>query len=216
MKQHYKCPLCDGLLLIEENITAEIKCPKCTHHGVLSTYKQVVKRDRFCSSCSHKWSDFFCVGDYIPSDFICPNCGTKNESTVLIGADNRNGIFIPGVLELINDEDKQWVGPNSTFILKKGINTIGRKAKEPKAQILLPTRDPYMSRCHIKMEVNVLPSGVIEHYLVDNGSVNGVYLNNEKLCPGQIIGLEINDIIKLGHTSLLFRACTPFDLEQTI
>lgn len=214
MKLQYKCPQCNEVLLIDDGIKQEIKCPKCTHHGVLATFQQVIKRERTCLSCNNKWNEFFPIGENIPNDYVCPNCGvkTRTDATQIVGGSN---MFIPGVLELINDSDGKWVGPETTFILKRGVNTIGRKATEPKAQILLPTKDEYMSRCHIKIEVNPLATGIMEHYLVDNASINGVYLNGERLCPGQIVSLEVDDEIKLGHTSFIFRACTPFDLEKS-
>ncbi len=214
MKQHYKCPQCSSTLVIDDAAKQEIKCPKCTHKGLLSTYQQVVGKERACQSCGNKWTEYFHVGESIPSEYSCPKCGSRSESTQLVGEGNSIDMYMPGILEMSKDPDGKWVGTEHSFILKRGVNTIGRMAKEPKAQITMPTQDAYMSRCHIKIEVNKLPSGVMEHLLVDNGSINGVYLNGERICPGQIVVLEADDELQLGHTTFLFRKCTPFDLES--
>lgn len=213
MKQDFKCPQCDAALQIDDGVKQEIKCPKCTHKGVLSTYIPAVKKERMCS-CGHKWADYFVVGDSIPSEFVCPKCGMRNEATLIMGEGGNLDMYLPGILELSKDPDNKWVGSQQSFILKRGVNTIGRRSKEPKAQITMPTQDSFMSRCHIKIEVNKLPSGIIEHLLVDNGSVNGVFLNGERLCPGQVVVLEPDDELRLGHTTFIFRKCTPFDLQN--
>ena len=159
MKQFYKCPSCNTTLVIDDQVKSAINCPKCPHKGTLDTFKQVVKKERYCSSCGHKWDEFFGLNEQVPSEFICPSCGSRSESTVFV---NNNAMMIPGVLEMINDMDNLWIGANTTFILKQGVNTIGRKAKEPKAQILMPTKDSYMGRCHIKIEVTKNSSGIME------------------------------------------------------
>lgn len=213
MKQNYKCPQCNALLQIDDTIKHILNCPKCTHKGLLSTYKPVVKKERVCL-CGHKWAEYFIVGDSIPSEFTCTKCGMRNEDTQIVDKSSSIDMYLPGILELAQDSDGKWVGPQHSFILKHGVNTIGRHSKEPKAQITMPTQDSFMSRCHIKIEVNKLPSGIIKHLLVDNDSVNGVFLNGKRILPGQVVVLEPEDKLRLGHTTFVFRKCTPFDLQN--
>ncbi len=99
-----------------------------------------------------------------------------------------------GNLRITNREGKSKV-----YKLENGINLIGRKAAQSKADILIES-DAFVSKnhCFIERVKN------LEFVIFDNDSKNGVFLNNQKLKNTDKIYLKDKDIIRLGKTELEF------------
>ena len=61
-----------------------------------------------------------------------------------------------------------------------------------------------MSREHLRLEVKKEERGGYKHYLSDNNSKNHTLYNNKYLEDGEIVVLQDNDEIIIGHTILRF------------
>jgi len=159
-------------------------CPKC---------KSVLEFDRTafsvvkCPKCNYtgKVADF---KELEPETMPPPGPGAGNK------------FYKPGMLELI-ESDAQWLQQERLVILKRGMNTIGRKSPNSTATIQLPATDEYMSKNHASIEVIMKADGAFEHRLSDWNSKNGTFHKGERLEKGDVIKLMQGDTIKLGHTS---------------
>ena len=141
----------------------------------------------------------------------CPKCNYKGkvadfpeiEETVVPG-DLPGKIYKPGKLELI-ETDAEWLQKERTVNLHRGINTLGRMSPASTGNVQLPTNDSFMSKKHATVDVIMKQAtGIFEHRLSDNGSMNGTFHNGDRLEKGDVIKLMPNDIIKMGHTFFKF------------
>lgn len=94
--------------------------------------------------------------------------------------------------------------PEQTFPLYEGLAVIGRKSNASNATIGIITDDKSMSREHIRIEVKKETKGGYKHYLSDNNSKNHTLYNSNYLEEGEIVVLNNNDEIVVGHTVLRF------------
>lgn len=94
--------------------------------------------------------------------------------------------------------------PEQTFPLYEGLAVIGRKSNASNATIGIITDDKSMSREHIRIEVKKETKGGYKHYLSDNNSKNHTLYNSNYLEEGEIVMLNNNDEIVVGHTVLRF------------
>lgn len=95
--------------------------------------------------------------------------------------------------------------PQQSFILPEGISVIGRKSSASKATLMIETADRSMSREHIRIEVKKDEHGSCKHYLSDNNSKNHTLYNSNYLEEGEVVVLNNNDEIVIGHTVLRFQ-----------
>lgn len=79
------------------------------------------------------------------------------------------------------------------------INVIGRLSRKSESDIQIP-EDRFISRQHCFIEY-VKNKGYI---IYDNGSKNGVYVNDKKLRKEDKIYLTHNDQIRIGQSILIF------------
>jgi pSer/pThr/pTyr-binding forkhead associated (FHA) protein len=156
---------------------AEVACPQCGHRNPLSA--------RFCSSCG---SALEVEGD------------THTTRTVAVPVDSaleeieiELGEIPPGVGMLVVTR-----GPNSgsKFALDEDLTTAGR---HPDSTIFLD--DITVSRRHA--EVRRVGGG---YQVVDVGSLNGTYLNRERV---ETADLTDGDELQIGTFKLLFLAGRP-------
>ena len=91
-----------------------------------------------------------------------------------------------------------------TFLLQEGIFIIGRQSSASKADLAIQTNDRSMSREHLRLEVKKEERGGYKHFLSDNNSKNHTLYNNKYLEEGEIVVLQDNDEIIIGHTILRF------------
>jgi len=109
-------------------------------------------------------------------------------------------IYMPAKLSMVKDEG-HWVEKDNPVIeLKRGENTLGRKASNSLCSIQLPTTDPYISKKHAIIDVVMKSDATFEHRLSDNHSKNGTFCNDIKIEPGEVIILSPEDCIRMGRT----------------
>ena len=87
-------------------------------------------------------------------------------------------------------------GEPQEYVLKSGINTIGRKLKN---DIVVP--DPSASRSHARIH---LDAGLDRATITDLESTNGTYLNRRKLEDAQ--PLKDRDVIRIGTCLIMIRS----------
>jgi pSer/pThr/pTyr-binding forkhead associated (FHA) protein len=154
----------------------------------------------FCTQCGHRNPD---------GAHFCANCGTAlvpppDDSTTTISlapqdleADVEDEVTAP--VEQLPEGTAMLVvrrGPNagSRFLLDKEVVTAGR---HPESDIFLD--DITVSRRHA--EIRRGPNG---HFTVhDVGSLNGTYLNRERVEDGELSG---GDELQIGKFKLVFFA----------
>jgi pSer/pThr/pTyr-binding forkhead associated (FHA) protein len=107
----------------------------------------------------------------------------------------------PGWL-VIHDEQTA----TETFPLREGINRVGRRANDtPRdVNILINTRDTYMSRKHCEIDVRRRANSNEYEYILSDFSLNGTYVNaGKRLAKGQSVSLRDGDTVQIGRTKLV-------------
>lgn len=95
-----------------------------------------------------------------------------------------------------------------TYDLYEGINYIGRKKADDKANNILIEDDPFVSRTHAFIKCK--ESGGKFRFMLYDGdghkpSVNGVFLNGDDVRINQHSLLKENDTVQVGTTKLVFK-----------
>lgn len=88
----------------------------------------------------------------------------------------------------LDDSPAKLVGNGTSYPLKPGANSFGRKAEND-----VCIADAYVSGRH--GQIDVADDGV---YVTDTGSTNGTMLNEAKLAPNMRTKLQPGDVIRLG------------------
>ncbi|GHT35307.1 hypothetical protein AGMMS49574_24440 [Bacteroidia bacterium] len=147
------------------------------------------------------------------TSFKCPKCkrpipisllsekagdGFSVSDNTLLVQPLKNSI---GKLTALPDENTE----EQVFFLSEGISIIGRMSSHPsQATIGIQTADRSMSREHIRIEIKKDAKGGYKHYLSDNNSKNHTLYNSNYLEDGEVVILNNNDEIVIGHTILRF------------
>lgn len=90
------------------------------------------------------------------------------------------------------------------YQLSVGVNTIGRKASNPRASVQIDVNDLYMSRNHAIIEVRNA-GGQMIHILKNGANQNPSYLNGTLIGAGDQMILNNGDKMKFGYTELTFK-----------
>ena len=105
---------------------------------------------------------------------------------------------------VVHTENKK----TETFDLYEGVNYIGRKKKDEKANSILIEDDPFVSRTHAFVKCKEADGG-LQFILYDGDgnkpSVNGVFLNGDEDRIHQQCILKENDTIQIGITKFVFK-----------
>lgn len=176
--------------------TAKIKCPNC---GVVLTVKYFSGIESKTITCP------VCKKANVYTNYRKPASASKplqtddEEKTVkpeekTIPAQNPVG----GIGRLLQPET------GKVYLLKMGLNIIGRKAHTSSADIQLDTDDKTISRNHCAIEVKKLSNGSYIHYLSNSKNKNATYVNGEELKDGDRIILQGGESIKLGNSTISF------------
>ena len=91
-------------------------------------------------------------------------------------------------------------GNGEEYLLRQGVNTIGRKASTSNATLQINTADRYMSRSHAIISVN---AGI--HIIRNHENKNPSYVNGIMIVGNDQVVLNDGDNVKLGNTVLTFR-----------
>ncbi len=145
------------------------------------------------------------------TSFKCPQC--KQAIPISLVLEKKNGSSEDSETILIQPV-KETTGkltvvaapetPEQIFPLHEGVFIVGRKSSASKADLMIETGDRSMSREHIRIEVKKEPRGGYKHYLSDNNSKNHTLYKSNYLEEGEIVVLNNNDEIVIGHTILRF------------
>jgi hypothetical protein len=132
--------------------------------------------------------------------------------------DKKHGNALPKpMFGAVKIEEKPVVGwlivhtehrKTETFDLYEGINYIGRKKKDAKANSIVIEDDPFVSRTHAFIKCKTTNGGF--QYLLYDGdgsksSANGVFLNGNDSKIKESCLLEENDTVQIGTTKLVFK-----------
>jgi len=225
MRERYQCPQCSAEYLLDTTLDRVIKCPKCLFKGVLSDYVHVRMEDLYCRHCGAniklktgkgiktitcpKCNKTELVSSYSRTPVESVNKENINLEETLTGTQIRgksNKVLRPAKLVLYDDGDNTWHDRSPMeFPLKRGENTIGRKSPKSVSSIQLPTNDSYMSKNHLIIDVIMKSDSSFEHRVSDNGSVNGTFVNGQRIENGDIIILNPNDVVRMGHTEIILK-----------
>lgn len=64
----------------------------------------------------------------------------------------------------------------------------------------IPVDHPSCSRQHAVLQYRAVKNKVLP-YIIDLGSSNGTYLNNQKIDPQRYVELREKDVVKFGYSS---------------
>jgi hypothetical protein len=146
------------------------------------------------------------------TSFKCPKCKSLIPVSLLsekegTGISTSDTEFLQpvkkqtGTLTVIPDDHTQ----EQVFPLCEGVTIVGRQSSRPsQATIRIQTTDRSMSREHIRIEINKDARGGFKHYLSDNNSKNHTLYNSNFLEDDEVVILNNNDEIVIGHTVLRF------------
>lgn len=161
---------------------ADVVCGACGHHNALGS--------NYCSSCGAPLTD----RDPDPTTMAIPIDEIGADDDVAFDADQ---LDVGTGMLLVRR------GPNagSRYVLDHPVTTVGR---HPDSRVFLD--DITVSRRHA--EIRRAPGG---YTVVDVGSLNGTYLNRERVDESALVD---GDLIQVGKFKLMFVArATPGSAE---
>lgn len=176
------CPHCSiGLRISSDSrLSAAITCPRCAHRSTVADFYARFARQKYEGSQSS------------PQSVIEPT-GNANLGDTLIVAPQANR----GIASLYGHG-------GSRYALQLGPNYIGKHPQDKVAHLIkLSQADAIgtVSRSHCIIEVRHSQSGGHTYHIVDNQSLNGTYLEGQRLSPG------VSTPITLGQTIILGNLC---------
>lgn len=153
--------------------------------------------------------------------FICPKCKAllqakfspqqePLDAKTYLGPRRTSADIGIGVTKLVTPNVKQNAKPileyyGQQYSLEDGQNIVGRKCTTSKATIQIPTDDPYMSRQHCKITVNVLSNGTKKVGLRNFQNKNRTYIDGQLIEEKDEIFLTDGNKIKMGETIVTFK-----------
>lgn len=175
----------------------KIVCPNC--HKLLTVAAQPGIEDKtlICPVCQFKAK----VSVFMNASSASAH-GTGSEDTVLPGS--WGGVTPPPPPVKRSAGRFRIVQTNQFIELKPGHHSIGRSSNPARASIMIGSpvySDPYMSRCHVELDIISSPAGQ-QHRLKDLGK-NTTKLNGKEIPQGSIVILKFGDKITLGQTDLI-------------
>lgn len=180
-----KCPSCGKILRIpyRPNIDkAVITCPVCKEKHIVGNCERYNPQPVNRTSAEETQ-----YGDV-------RNTSSGDETLIGDSDGTRIGTQQPvGVGKLVD-------GNGEEYLLRQGVNTIGRKASTSNATLQINTADRYMSRSHAIISVN---AGI--HIIRNHENKNPSYVNGIMIVGNDQVVLNDGDNVKLGNTVLTFR-----------
>lgn len=165
----------------------KIFCPKCDGEIALSVAKlQTMKAEReeripiVCTHCTHQL--------YI----------RRKLSTTKVSEKTTTATY--GHITIVENA----FGYQQKFVLRKGLNHIGRRNKDTKTDIPIITSDPSMDRHHAIIKVSISNEGDVRYALADDDSRVGTFVFGTLLAAKEWYNLSDGDIFTLGATTLIF------------
>lgn len=90
------------------------------------------------------------------------------------------------------------------YSLKLGQNTVGRISQQRPADVMLNVTDPYMSRQHIIIRVDMRHDGTVQTTIKNYKNTNVTYVDGNLLNDEDIVFLRNGSTIRMGDTSVTY------------
>jgi len=204
-----KCPACEKTFVTQKTDgSLLLVCKLCGTQKMFSQFTEIKTKKICCPKCKTPLK----VAENFKGRLTCLTC--KFNGNILEFPERKSGLddhtdvpvqqlsgdVISRPAVLVFTKSDATCAPK-TLLLKKGVNTIGRKAD---CTIQLDTTDEYISRHHARVELRARTDGAYEYLLTDWESRNGTFLNEERLEKEETVFISLGDRIRFGHTTFTF------------
>lgn len=196
MEIKIKCPSCSKVLRIQDapNINAKtVACPACGEKHMIGSCLRIIEKPK--TVVSGEETQYGPVVRNVSSgeetQYAASSVHSGGEETQIYSAPQAKTGY------LVDNFGKQYQ-------LSVGVNTIGRKASNPRASVQIDVNDLYMSRNHAIIEVRNA-GGQMIHILKNGANQNPSYLNGTLIGAGDQMILNNGDKMKFGYTELTFK-----------
>ncbi|WP_224410026.1 FHA domain-containing protein [Oscillatoria salina] len=141
----------------------------------------------------------FIPGQSASSEKVVRIEGTANQASLPLPQDTP--VLAPTVLAATSEDLASVIHQASGNVISIQANpfTIGR---EPTSSLVLP--DPQSARRHAQIKQITQNNGEIRYQLIDIGSSNGTFVDEEKLTANQPFWLSSGQVIRIGHQKWTF------------
>lgn len=174
----------------------QVVCPNCRSKLTVANQPGLREKSITCPKC--KFSNKVAV--FMGGSLDQGGHGASDEATQLPSAMQHQAKTDPGQLRIV--QTGQFIA------LRVGSQTLGRLATTSKADVKIGSdtySDPYMSRCHVQIDVVRTAMG-LQHRMTEIGATNIIQLNGKDIQRGEVIILQMGDKITLGKTDLVLEA----------
>lgn len=178
----------------------KVKCPTCSNILRLADAPNIDKATTFvCPVCKDK--------------HVVGNCqrvvDTPAAEETQYGGAARKTFSGADETRIYSAPQRQAIGSlvdarGHVYPLRRGTNTIGRKAQTSPATVQIVTDDHYMSRSHAIIEVRQAGDKVV-HILKNDANKNPSYRNSSLIADGDQEVLNNGDHLTFGKTELTFK-----------
>lgn len=172
--------------------TIKLTCPNCRSRLTVQNQPGIGEKSISCPICKLRAK----VSVFMSGAASQGGHGSSGEVTQLPDMGQLPSTVDPGQFRIV--QTGQFIS------LHIGTQTIGRLASTSKADIKIGSddyNDPYMSRCHVKIDVVKTANG-LQHRMEEIGSTNVIQLNGKDIQRGEVVVLRVGDKITLGKTEL--------------
>lgn len=192
----------------------EVKRVKCSNCGIILEVKnsknEAIKLIT-CPQCKAPLRVRFQTQQPLDVETILPQSHpaqspkAQNDGDTLLEGRQDGEKTILGQGRMMAAATASLVLAGQQFVLKQGVNTVGRKAQTSQATIQLPVSDPYMSRQHIQVVITVLPNGKLKAVISNDRNKNITSINGQELPHDEAIVLSSGDRIVMGKTTVVYQ-----------
>lgn len=189
-----------------------IRCPRkeCNmkmyvEDSILSNPNANVK----CPSCKNMFKPFDTLSKVQQEDILAKKKPKVSQEIISNPKQNLKEVEVVGWL-VVHDENTH----TQTYELKEGKQLIGRKSETLPCDIMIETKDTYMSRNHFILTVKRV--GTSYSYLIeDSHATNKTYVDTRRISqferemkqlkPNEQIYIEDGALIQAGHTKIVLK-----------
>lgn len=190
-----------------------IKCPKCkVGLEVVNTRDEAVKSIK-CPNCQAQIKVIFREPQVEPStpkpnDGITHLPDKKAGSTpppATDGATQLPGDYFKDDQTVVQGHPGRLVCNGKEYPLKMGENIVGRKNHTKPTTLMLDVNDSYMSRMHIRINVQKVGTG-LQATVSNYQNTNATQVAGLPLAKGEMVVLNNGMTITMGETTVTYRS----------
>jgi hypothetical protein len=116
--------------------------------------------------------------------------------------------------EISNEAQLRDLKTHKTYPLFIGLNRFGRKSNSSQVENQIDNGDNQISRLHFIIEVVFdLETNSYKYFLIDPGSANGTFLDNDSVQKGKSTLMHVGSLIRAGKTEFILER-TNSDLTE--